>query len=446
MIRGFLISERLLAEKRITRNLPLLIVGAGAAGATAAVVAASHGVSTTLVDKEEQPFSRQLYCPTRFLSPTDYDWPSAQWHVGRFPFKGIMFPFSWSAKYAALAAASWRAKLFRQARTTPNLRLLLSWRVRSPNLLLSTSRDSNLLVNVEFEDNEGNRESYRTAVVVACTGPGKERCSVSPGGYTGRAFWEPDNLQESGFGLGSLTRPRILLSGGGDGVLQDFLRVTTKCSSAGEILATLPEWAQLRLAASVRDAEDQFRSAYLHNTTKYDCRASHILHQAYSAAVIHLLDTSSPAEYDELDSLLTGILRAVHREFMVKLVHPCSHFTHCYPLNRILVLLIAEFAKRKYHLALVSGYTRVLQVTGHDHNECGRDKASCRSGTHSVKLALARCADIYEPTGGIVERQDDEPYNLIILRHGIKPEYFFGKPPIGNPRQVLPNFVDLDWY
>jgi hypothetical protein len=160
-----------------------------------------------------------------------------------------------------------------------------------------------------------------------------------------------------------------------------------------------------------------------------------------------LLDNASPAEYGEIDSRLSGMLRGAHRAFMVKLVHPCSHFTHCYPLNRILVLLIAEFTRRKYHVDLVEGYTQVLQVTGHDHHECGQDKAQCRSGTHSVKLALARCVDIYEPSRGTVELQDDdEPFDLIVLRHGIMPQYFFGKPPIGNPRQLLPKFVDLDWY
>jgi len=92
MVRGFLIATRLLAEQRIGPALPLLIVGAGAAGATAALVAATNDVPTCIVEKEEQPFNRQLYCTTRFLSPSEYDWPAARWSSQSFPTVAWLFP------------------------------------------------------------------------------------------------------------------------------------------------------------------------------------------------------------------------------------------------------------------------------------------------------------------------------------------------------------------
>src|ERR1019366_6151378 len=56
---------------------PLLIVGAGAAGATAAIWAAvHHHVPTMLIDRDSDAFNRQANCTTRWIDPTQYDWPA----------------------------------------------------------------------------------------------------------------------------------------------------------------------------------------------------------------------------------------------------------------------------------------------------------------------------------------------------------------------------------
>src|SRR5437879_3176765 len=79
MIRGKLIADRAREERLIGPTRPLLVIGAGAGGATAALVASMSGVPTLLVDSAPRPFSVQASCSTRYVDPTQYDWPVDTW-------------------------------------------------------------------------------------------------------------------------------------------------------------------------------------------------------------------------------------------------------------------------------------------------------------------------------------------------------------------------------
>src|ERR1700759_2121962 len=73
IMRGQWIAERAIEDGRIGPDKPLL-VGAGAAGVSAALTASTQGVVVHLVDCEDGPFSRQLTCSTRFVDPSVYEW------------------------------------------------------------------------------------------------------------------------------------------------------------------------------------------------------------------------------------------------------------------------------------------------------------------------------------------------------------------------------------
>src|SRR5690242_3041515 len=82
MLRGLLLVDRALHEDLIGPKSPLLVVGAGACGATAALHAAEEGVPTLLVDRKDQAFSLQRNCKSRWIDPTQYDWPLDHWNQG----------------------------------------------------------------------------------------------------------------------------------------------------------------------------------------------------------------------------------------------------------------------------------------------------------------------------------------------------------------------------
>jgi len=87
MLRGALVVQRLRDAGEISPARPLLVEGAGAGGATAALMAADQGVPTVLVERGAGAFQAQSLATSRWLNPTQYDWPLDHHHHGRFPWQ-----------------------------------------------------------------------------------------------------------------------------------------------------------------------------------------------------------------------------------------------------------------------------------------------------------------------------------------------------------------------
>jgi hypothetical protein len=85
ILRGLMIVDRLQQVQEIGPQRQLLVIGAGAAGATAAIEAARRGVPTFLVERADNAFLRQVNTSTRVLDPTQYDWPVDHYNIGHFP-------------------------------------------------------------------------------------------------------------------------------------------------------------------------------------------------------------------------------------------------------------------------------------------------------------------------------------------------------------------------
>src|SRR5438445_4136633 len=74
MIRGRMVVDRAVEERLLRgEDRRLLAIGAGAAGVTAAIRAAQHGIQTVLIDVAIAPFLRQAGCRSRWVDPTQYD-------------------------------------------------------------------------------------------------------------------------------------------------------------------------------------------------------------------------------------------------------------------------------------------------------------------------------------------------------------------------------------
>ena len=118
MLRGQLIVDRALEAGYIDGyGRDLLVVGAGAAGATAAIHAAGKGVSTWLIEQETGPFYRQANCSSRWVDPTQYDWPQEHWSEGKYPWTSPRYCFNLDSRLrqssrALLGAAIERRPVF----------------------------------------------------------------------------------------------------------------------------------------------------------------------------------------------------------------------------------------------------------------------------------------------------------------------------------------------
>jgi len=116
MVRAKMFVDRAIDEHLISARRGLFVVGAGAAGVTAAMYAASMGFPVTLIDRRERPFHLQRECHTRWIDPTQYDWPASHWNEGIFPWDSNMWdaeaaPLRWAADLAYNVAAGWHQEL-----------------------------------------------------------------------------------------------------------------------------------------------------------------------------------------------------------------------------------------------------------------------------------------------------------------------------------------------
>ena len=227
MVRARTAVDRAIEQGLIGPSRPLLVIGAGAAGATAAIRSAAQGVSTILVEAASGPFLRQAGCRTRWVDPVQYDWPVDHWQRRLYPWTPPAMPLPWSAGPANQIALAWALALNRARRQYPRLQvmyrtILVGRPVLAPSGLLQV-RLSSLRALPLFAPLVG--------AVLSCVGSGTEKSTH--GNYAGFDFWTTDPFQRLG------ATDHVLISGGGDGALQDYLRVVTGRKSAEEIYAQL---------------------------------------------------------------------------------------------------------------------------------------------------------------------------------------------------------------
>lgn len=113
VFRAQTLIERLLSSKTLQVGQELLVVGAGAAGASIAVIAARSGVKVTVVDTNTHPFALQRACTTRWVDPVQYDWPLGQASRAAWPAShpSPAVPFGFAADYASAIARVWATRL-----------------------------------------------------------------------------------------------------------------------------------------------------------------------------------------------------------------------------------------------------------------------------------------------------------------------------------------------
>jgi len=437
MIRGRMIVDRAVAERLIDReHRSLLVIGAGAAGATAAIRAARHGVRTWLIDIAPRPFSRQSSCSTRWVDPTHYDWPVTHWPQGYYPWIPPSMPLPWGANLANNLARLWTVQLGWALRRYPGL-LTVRYRTRVNSVgpvlpggiqvVLGTPPHGAPVIG-----------TYTFGMVVSCAGFGTEKCTV--GSYSGFRFWDTDPFEQPNLGLPPSQHLRVLISGGGDGALQDYLRIFTRMP-AGKLYEQLIVNSVLKpvlveVEPLVHGAEDQAQRAYIWgspNTNHHDHELHRVLHGAHEKAVdrIH----RETGAWKEVCNIFDGIVSSVFGKDDaipdVELIYSCEHFSRCYALNHFLVLLVAKYLQEQHGKQTLRGYTKVTDVTGTTHT-CKKNPVLCHKEEHTITFERADCFR----SGGNPSQKD---YNVVTIRHGVQPPPLWsGGRPIAQPRQTLP--------
>lgn len=220
-VRGLNLVYGLSKTRALRRGQDVAIIGAGAAGLTAAVAAAYRGAKVTVFDELAGPMQLQQNNRQRWIHPFIYEWPyENDLRAERLREGDARLPLlSWTADYAANVA---RRITSQWEYLQQSYRIEANWCVR--DLRISCRRKG----AIDVSWNGGCRASF--SLLILALGFGLE-----PKRHGQDSYWAEDDLD------GSFRKPRSphkwLLSGGGDGALTDLMRLSIHRFRQDEILS-----------------------------------------------------------------------------------------------------------------------------------------------------------------------------------------------------------------
>lgn len=373
--RAVALAEALVAGNQFRSGNQVLIVGAGVAGVVAGMVLARHGKEVQIVDASlDAPFQLQRGVATRYVGPYMYEWPLAVHSCQQMPPPSNRVLSPWAVgKPTALPISSsspvrpddlvadWESAL-KQAITDSGGRLRLQIGINK----IATNQMVKRWLDTERHIEKKRHPRKRTRVVtiyggnqwggslkpyarlaprfvLLAAGMGSENNAVTDSNgnvlLVGNMFWANDDIRKNRCGLPS--PPRVVVIGGGDGGLQDALRVVTKDDHP------LITWNRLLGADADRVLPEALADIQA-------MEAQHALNTIWTAAPSRAPELKTlDAAYKSLAIALaanTHIKQAAVSSLRtdVSSVHLCikdEWFSKAYALNRFLVHLLEQCAK-----------------------------------------------------------------------------------------------------
>lgn len=438
MIRACLVVERGLSAGLIGRDRPLLISGAGPAGVSAAMCAVEADVTTVVVEQAGVAFVKQARCATRVVDPSVYDWPARHWRFEDIP--NLPLPL-WSETAENLVyhwKERWEAFCERHS---SRLDVAYTTRIWSTRL---TSPPPELEVEYEpLGDNSGGTGKLpnRFGMLLQAQGYIREKVYLQEDHhYRGPQFWETDRFTEPRLGLEGTGDVSVLISGGGDGAVQDLTRIVTGISSARDLYSRLVEEVprpDLPLAeAHIACFEDDARRRLLWSAGgAADTPLFRQLDRLYEKEIDVL--------YPNIKAQLSKMIGSRTKDLRITLSLRDGCLTSCYPLNRFLGILILKH----FGVALVA-QARLEAEPGRYPITVVRNRGI--SQIAAVPAPVAGPNDPVVPACLYHEQCDRKCYDrlhkvtfdngntgifhVIILRHGVESDAI----PVLLPRQHLP--------
>jgi hypothetical protein len=442
MVRGSIFVQRAIEQGLLDGDKSLLIIGAGVGGVTAAMTAASERVNVTLMEQEPFPFARHRNCG-RWVNPTQYDWQLSHWKDGYLPFTDsppMKLPWSRSER-AHVIVGDW---------TTHYETFLLgafggyiTGRFNTKFLGVIGIASDLGPAWVVYQDDQDQYRVDAFDVVLSAQGFGAEKCSLAvKHSFRGFEFWAADPFELTTLSLKQPQQKRVLISGAGDGALQDFLRIVTTKISAIEIWHAL----NLEKVVGVSFLDDKLRilaDEDLHASRgllwgtgeRHDHPIFERIHTKYGKIVDELY------AIDGVPSACDALLR--RDADIIFLVYPCRHFGNVYGLNRFLSMLYIRHAKEKGLLVAYDGY-RVVDVSCGHPLAADPDALVCDGELHWVTISPQADCCVSDTTGIGMSGNIDLECEIILMRHGLNTQLLVSSedPSIEmlSRRQMLPYF------
>lgn len=450
IMRAQMLAQRLISAKELGANSHLLVLGGGACGATLALAAIKQGVHVTLLEKLDNPFSRQMQARSRWLDPSEYDWPHAHWlipdmdwkHQGKKPSPyALHYKADSAPNLAAIWATTW-ASFANKGRLKPHLGELRYFpRTDASKLTFTPVHRGPDVAAIEvsnWEDPSGPAKVFD--VIVSCIGFVDEHVSVQNDAgqdVHGPKFWHNDDLAEPRLGLTSTaTKPiKVLISGGGDGAQQDLQRVLTgTCAKDLAQRCLQINWALLNLAELHAIDDSSRRSHIWSDPTQLPLQDLMAWETAYEAAADQLFHAWTPAQRHAL------VKQHFKPDVEVTWLMQEPAMTFGFSLNKLLTWLLlklhSEHTKRPIRstrpdtITLRGQRIRHVSAVGHD---CAKLNGQCADLGHIVETEVAHSVGHQYAHGKLGQ------FDMLVLRHGVKQDTIFGPPPVSE--QIIPLYL-----
>ena len=406
--------EHAKAARRINRGEVLLILGAGAAGVSAAWKAVTLGINVVLYEFKAAAFPVQAACETRWLHPNEYLWPLPGCQQEHYPLdseaKAAPPMLKWSADRPCEVAARWREQFAAWAgrheqEDYPNG--YLAW---LPGMHREFADRADLRQHVREKFAEGACQ-----MVLLCVGA--EERGVAGSQHRSYRFWDSDPYETLHYGLPSLppTGLRTLVSGGGDGALQDFLRIACQRPGAARPVQVLGLLKPLLHLLDRCPAYQPVKAAFQ--------RWDETCHRPDPAALWAVLEkfvdelTTTPQAAEiagHLRHVIDPELAAGRKVLHLNLAE--GRFEQCFALNALLVRLFEWFLRQQGQATAFQprAFIRAVNSDSVAHR-CSADPVT---GAGDCLLNPHRVAFHPNPSGTAVA---ERTYDVVVIRHGIEP-------------------------
>ncbi|RCW65091.1 hypothetical protein DES41_11315 [Pseudorhodoferax soli] len=378
----------------------------------------------TLVERAGTVMPLQSRSQSRWLDPVQYDWPASHWREQAWPIDENPRRFTAvAATFPVLRAAvaeDWASNF--ESRASPVLGKGVTVLFHTEALAWTVAPTG---VVIDLHDAKTATTSPIDAdVLILAAGFGTEDSAVpdasNPGTkFRGVDFWADDQFESATMGIAT-NRHGVLVSGSGDGALQDFVRLSVGVRAVGDVLdavwnstTALTPWKEQMLG--LWHWEDHAVRARGFSPSPLDeCILLRRLHTRHHEAVEALFGSPQwQAVQRWFDAKIS------RRNFgSVQLALRCDHFHWCYALNRTGALIAIKYFQSKGFDPILANVA--LKSTAPLAHSCS---AGCWGHAHEAHLAQGvTCADDASAIHAWPAAQTTSgQYDGLVIRHGIDP-------------------------
>jgi hypothetical protein len=381
LFRAGELVEELAQLDRVGPSKRVLVVGAGVSGLSAACHALGAFASVDLCERRPKSYSPFEQCVIREVCPTSFDYPQDHFPIARFPHDATETLFEWEADRAS---GVWTqiSDQFQELSALAGKKFRAFY--GSEITEMKEDGQQNVLVKIH------PRPQQQYEAVIVATGIGALRRRIEPDPrFEGYAYFDNDAIFLRNYHGNA---PKVLLVGGGDGSLVDFVRLITGRDKVAPSLQELglEENSIDRIKQLARDMWEE-----LH-------RGPPDLHETYDRLQLQMIQYIDQLwSVARIQEAVRGLInRTAAQRPVVQICLECCHFGFAYLANRVLAQLVARHLAS--NLAVENGGLHpfrigaaVVRIESTDENHrCHPNDdsmAECAGVPHEVSFAASYC-------------------------------------------------------